>query len=361
MGTSNRHKKQKQTDFTKRKLRVGKTARQKDNFTDTSFKAKSISLNQKKILSPSLNEEGALKKKLSILRKSTQNLNSRKEILAELLNALIKHYDSVSSHMDEILKISNILILDRSRKIREMNLELWKYLVDNGKISILILHLDTLLLFINSGMTHLSNGVRLDSLKYLDCLLSNTELSDLIVKSDWFKLLKNFMILMNWTTDNNNGKNLVVREGSSQLLEKDLARDRINELKVLEKLLLAGCTDHTQYNENGNGNPHQLSYNNIQIHAYTKYYMLPDKPNPYGGLKLFTEIKKIGSMESGDFQSVSTDDMVNRIKVLCEAFGDGLQKGLTELSKEENRELANKASNLITEYDRIRKEYISAA
>ncbi|VEU22276.1 DEKNAAC103299 [Brettanomyces naardenensis] len=334
MGTSKRHRKQKQKDFAKTKLKVGKTPAQKSNFTDTSFKAKSITLNQR---GGSSSSSESLKKKLSILRKPTQNLSSRQVILEELVEDLSKHYGRFSGHLDEVLKVSSLLLLDRSRKIRKLNLEIWRLLVDTGRINILTLHLETLLLFVNSGMTHLNSGIRLDSLKYLECLLSSQELAELVVKSNWTKLLKNFMILMNWTSGGSDGKskNLVVREGSSELMQKDLAKDRIEEIRVLRRLIEVGVKGE-EVKDGGDDD------DRCQIHAYTKYYMISEKPNVFRGLRLFEGIRVGGDGET----YVSTDDAESRIKVICEVFGEGLMEGLVEMEKEESRELVSVAGGL---------------
>lgn len=50
---SKRKRKEKQKDFAKAKLKVGKTAQKPDNYTDTSFKSKTISLPNQSIASSS--------------------------------------------------------------------------------------------------------------------------------------------------------------------------------------------------------------------------------------------------------------------------------------------------------------------
>lgn len=369
MGTSRRHKNLRKQDFAKRKLKVGKTPLKRDNYTDTSFKARSVTLNQKKTLNSQITESEALKKKLSILRKPTQNKNARKAILTELHDQITEDYDSLASHMDDILKVSAILIIDRSRKIREMNLDLWKALIEKGKTDVFVLHLDPLLLFINSGMTHLAPGIQMDSLKYLDCLLSNSELSPLVVKSYWFKLLKNFMILMNWvhsSDTNGNGKNLIVRETSTELMSKNLSKNRIEELRVLSRLIHVGCIPEKV------SVPKEVEVlaNAPQIHPYTNLYMMSPRPDPFSALKLFRDIQFHSSTstisgiksngEEANYEQLPTEDLENRSKILCEVFGDGLKEGLNELKKDDNRELANKAISLMNDYGSIHHNYLEA-
>lgn len=346
MGGSKRHRKNKQKDFAKAKLRVGKKAPGRQNLTDTTFKAKNITLNQKKI--GGLDSAEALKRKLSILRKPTQNLNSRKEIMMELVEGLDKHYDGYVGDMDDILKVSNILVLDRSRKMRELNLNLWKWLVESGKISLLTLHLNELLLFVNSAMTHLSPGVRTDSIKSLACLLSSPELADLTVKSSWYKLLHNFMILMNWSTDKSGKtqKNLVIREDSADLEQKDLVKIRIDQLKVLGDLIHIGCFEEPTKESKAD--------QTVQIHPLVRCYMIPTKPEPFRSLRLFTDVT-FGV--ATDLETVATDDLANRRKVLLEGFGEGLEGGLRELQGEDNKELANRASALLQDIGLVREEY----
>ncbi len=366
MGSSNRHKKLKQKDFSKRKLKVGKLAPRRANQTDASFKVKSVSLNQRRTLAPNETDDEAFKKKLSIMKKSTTNLNSRKAIMSELLHDVSTQRDSLTGHMDEILKVSSLLIIDRSRTMREMNLDLWNKLIELDETAGFVLHLNTFLLFINSAMTHLVPAIRKDSIKYLSCLLSNEQISPLVVKSSWFKLLRNFMILMNWTSkanDSGRGKGIVVRESSSELMSKDLSKSRVEEITVLARMIRIGCLNPVKKD----GKLQEGS--TLQVHPLTSLYMIPTEPNPYSALKLFTEIhfssnlsafRGTTSDKSGgtDYEELSTEDRENRVRMLCEVFGDGLEEGLKELSKEENRVLAGKSKSLLSDYQSIKKEYI---
>lgn len=368
MGSSNRHKKQKQKDFAKRKLKVGKLAPRRANQTDASFKVRSISLNQRKTLSSNETDDEAFKKKLSILKKPTTNLNSRKAIMSEILHDISTQRDGLSGHMDEILKVSALLIIDRSRTMREMNLDLWSKLIELGGTDGFVLHLNTFLLFVNSAMTHLVPAIRKDSIKYLNCLLSDERISPFVVKSSWFKLLRNFMILMNWTSkadDSGKGKTIVVRESSSELMSKNLSKSRVEEITVLSRIIRLGCLNPV----GKDGKPKEES--SLQIHPFTSLYMIPEEPNPYSALKLFTEIHFSSNLsafsgtsanKSGgiDYEELSTEDRENRIKMLCEVFGDGLEEGLKELSKEDNRVLAGKSKALLGDYQSIKKEYLLA-
>lgn len=96
---------------------MGKLAPRRANQTDASFKVRSISLNQRKTLSSNETDDEAFKKKLSILKKPTTNLNSRKAIMSEILHDISTQRDGLSGHMDEILKVSALLIIDRSIRV----------------------------------------------------------------------------------------------------------------------------------------------------------------------------------------------------------------------------------------------------
>ncbi|PBP28336.1 pre-rRNA-processing protein IPI1 [Diplocarpon rosae] len=83
MGSSMRKKKEKKKDFQKPKLRVGKTKAKADNFTDTSFRAKSIVLNQQSLTTTAPSPAHQLNHYLS-LASSSKSDSQRKDAMSYL-------------------------------------------------------------------------------------------------------------------------------------------------------------------------------------------------------------------------------------------------------------------------------------
>lgn len=149
---SKRKKAEKQKDFTKAKLKVGKTAAKADNHTDTSFTAKTISLpnqslNKKQAtsaLSTSKREEVDLTHQLSLTKHHSSD--TRKEIL----NQIQQHLPSNPSLYKQILTSIIPLILDQSQKVRNALMALFSACAKKQP-GLLDLHLRSIILFIHSG------------------------------------------------------------------------------------------------------------------------------------------------------------------------------------------------------------------
>ena len=125
---SKRKRKEKQKDFAKAKLKVGKTAQKPDNYTDTSFKSKTISLPNQSIASSSNYgaSSGASRSLLSTgpsLAVLTHQLsltkhhssNTRKEVL----NYLQTHLPENPSYYKNIMTSILPLILDEDKEVRK--------------------------------------------------------------------------------------------------------------------------------------------------------------------------------------------------------------------------------------------------
>ncbi|KAL6230493.1 Rix1 complex component [Aspergillus navahoensis] len=194
MGASTKRKKEKQKDFQKPKLKVGKTKAKPDNFTDTSFKSKTITLNQQSLTltAPSANTQ--FSHHLSLL--SSKSDSQRRDSLAHLTTTLT----SQPTHLPPPQPVSVILpsllplILDSNASVRANLLKLLRALPQHDVKD----HVGTLMPYIRAGMTHLAAEVRVSSVEVLGWLVSVAGEEVVGVAGGWVKTLNCFLSVLGW-------------------------------------------------------------------------------------------------------------------------------------------------------------------
>lgn len=370
MGSSKR-KKEKKKDFVKPKLKVGKTAAKANNYTSTDFKAKriNISSSSKHLVSGYSNSSAEYLKKFSVVRKTTSNLNSRKEILAEILETLKKdpYQETHQVPLDDLIKILRTLFLDQSKKIRTDAREILVELIKHHN-NLIVLNHDSLMLFIFSAMTHLKPTIRQDSVYTLGAILDGGErLKKLTVANHWVRLWKNILILMNWKKEN---KSYV---DSNDF--KDYDGMRLEQLGFINRFLEAGC-----FEEAVTSASEDSTLSAVQQHGLLHTYMI--KPNMgmlYRNLKLFGNVSVVsnnnapnaaqtvstGTANQNDSEDESNDledtmlceDMNDRIKVFVEGFYNSVKNGLTDFTKVEDPKTVLLSEKLVKVVNEVKSRY----
>ncbi|KAL4786013.1 Rix1 complex component [Aspergillus varians] len=202
MGASTKRKKEKQQDFKKPKLKVGKTKAKPENFTDTSFKSKSITLNQQSLTlnAPSTNTQ--FTHQLSLL--SSKSDSQRRDALAYLTTAIAsKPINTPLPHpVSLILPPLLPLILDASQGVRNNLLKLLRILPEHDIRD----HVAQLMPYIRAGMTHLAADVRLSSIEILGWLLSVAGHEVVGAAGGWVKTLNCFLSVLGWHIQASNSK-----------------------------------------------------------------------------------------------------------------------------------------------------------
>ncbi|KZZ96372.1 hypothetical protein AAP_01145 [Ascosphaera apis ARSEF 7405] len=96
MGSSQKRKNEKKKDFQKQKLKVGKTKPKPSNYTDTSFKAKSIVLNQQSLSTsaPSFNAQFAHSVSLLGSKSDTQRQGGETGRASAIVYKVLKGIDN---------------------------------------------------------------------------------------------------------------------------------------------------------------------------------------------------------------------------------------------------------------------------
>ncbi|CAK7218621.1 rRNA processing protein [Sporothrix curviconia] len=204
MGSSNRKKKEKQKDFQKPKLKVGKAKAKPSNFTDTSFKTKSITVNQQSLTEEAPDPAVQFRHNLSLAATSRSD-NQRRDALAFLTSQLSSGSGSgrqgaAAANNSNPVGTAGILnkllplISDPAGSVRSQLLKLFRVLPPNdvrpaaGKI----------LLYIRAGITNLSSAVRDDALGTLEWLLEVAGDELVACPGGWLKTLNGLGAMMGW-------------------------------------------------------------------------------------------------------------------------------------------------------------------
>ncbi|CAI9716540.1 pre-rRNA-processing protein IPI1 [Octopus vulgaris] len=166
-------KKKKNEDFKKRKVKVGKKLPKKDNFTDTSFKTRTIQVLQHiRTKDPSL---PTTKRNLSIkdLMSQCQHYNStiRRDGVNGLRELLVDYPELLSENLSQIMQKIAELFIDKESNVRQANLHLLKSILPFVSENVLSPFFPLLSAHLCCAMTHIDEARQQHSLSILDLLL----------------------------------------------------------------------------------------------------------------------------------------------------------------------------------------------
>ncbi|OAA61836.1 rRNA processing protein [Niveomyces insectorum RCEF 264] len=206
MGSSTKKKKEKQKDFQKPKLRVGKAKAKASTFTDTSFRAKSIVVNQQSLSETAPDPAVQFRHNLSLAATSRSD-TQRRDALAYLTGQLASrsrssensHSSSNNSSNNPVGTVGVLnkllpLLSDPAGPVRGQLLKLFRVLPPAevrpaaGRI----------LLYVRAGITHLSAAVRDDALSAFEWLLDVAGDELVACPGGWLKTLNGFGAMMGW-------------------------------------------------------------------------------------------------------------------------------------------------------------------
>lgn len=352
---SKKKRAEKKKDFQKTKLRVGKTAARPDNYTDTSFTAKSISLPNQTIAKP---KQGATTKNggdvdlahhLQLVKH--HSASTRKEVLA----FIEAHLPSNSASYKQILTVTLSLLTDQSESVRSAFVSLLSACADRQP-GFLQLHMRSIVLFVHSAMSHIRGDVRATSTQALDILI--TKAASSLVSGFLVKTLRSFFSLLSWTlSDDKKAVSLAVNTTAS--LGGVTKKTRARHLAVLARLLQA--TLFVDDSEKSGTDWTRCSV----VHPQTPQFMIPQNPQAFAQLKLFVEelpSQRASSGASGngtytlsDVDAVSTEDIETRRKVIEDVFLSPLRKNLVATSKD-GGEVGAEASKCLQILDKFEGE-----
>ena len=314
MASSAKKKKEKKKDFQKTQLKVGKTKSKASNFTDTSFKAKSIVIQTQSLTvnAPTATSQFAHHVSLLKSRSDTQ----RAESLAFLTTVMATQSKLTSLPESTVTLLPKLqpLLLDPSAKVRQQLLKLLQCLPKEDIRS----NAEQLLLYLHATMTSLHSGIRSYSLDLLEWLLDSAGQEVVGCAGGWIKTMNCFQGLLGWLnpTDNRNGwKSQRTPNTRPELGNKILKR----QIKVLIRLIEVGL-----------GSPHasaQSHKSRMDFPLKNAYqHMLPDRANAFAYLDLYAAPR--------DDLSLLLEDEEDRRRVFAERFAKPFAQGITTAVKE---------------------------
>ncbi|CAM1501745.1 Fc.00g037290.m01.CDS01 [Cosmosporella sp. VM-42] len=304
MGSSTRKKKEKQKDFQKPKFKVGKEKPKASNFTDTSFKSKSIVMGQQSLSTVAPDIIQQFKHNLSLA--SSKSDKQRRETLAYLTGQLSAEppINPVGTHA--ILAKLLPLISDSSTPVRSQLLKLLRTLPEEE-----VRHsTEQAIMFIRAGMTHLSADISNDTLGMLEWLLDVAEDDLVSCPGGWVKTLNSFCAMMGWPVSSSTAG---WSSGSRTGLRAKDAQTYARQITTLSKFLQAGLKEETSIPEN----PSEFLDN---------IYRIPREPNAFAYLNLH------GVRRDEEGEMYSTRDA--RQRVFQSRFLKSISKGVSQAKKE---------------------------
>ncbi|CAG8085168.1 unnamed protein product [Penicillium olsonii] len=326
MGNSSKRKKEKAKDFQKPKLKVGKTKAKPDNYTDTTFKSKSIVLTQQSLHLAAPTSNATFTHNLSLL--AAKSDTQRRDSLAYLTTTISSR--PVNSPLPQpvsvILPSLLPLILDASANVRTQLLKLLKTLPEGDVED----HVGQLLPYVRAGMTHLAADIRSSAVDILSWMVEAAGESTVSCAGGWIKTLNCFLSVLGWHTDESarwsssrasfgkagsQGKPMVKTLGAlSEFLEAGIGKPAVKDVEMSD--------DETSW-------PYPL--------CQTEHHMISESSTPFAYLNLSGQPRD----EEGEMYETRED----RFRVFSSRFHSAMERGLKS-AREEGGELGRASSSV---------------
>lgn len=330
---SKRKKTEKQKDFVKKKLKVGKTAAKPDNHTDTSFSARTISLPHQGSLTRNAAAALGVRSEAELLRHLSLAKHHAAATRREVLLYVEQHLPTDNpSLFKQIITAITPLVADPSQGVRTQ-LALLLAACAHAAPGLLELHMRSLVLFIHAAMTHIQPEIRNWSSKFLGILVAHA--GEALARMHFIKTLRLFFTVLAWPLVDD--KRLVSLAVTSSAAAGPLKSARVGHLSVLRQFLAAALSEP----------PAEALEDVATIHPLTQRYLLPSRSRPFGSLKLFVKELPANSavtpsrddLDEGifsleDLATLLTEDLDTRRKVVEDVFLGPMVKNLDNLMKE---------------------------
>ncbi|KAJ5973197.1 hypothetical protein N7481_010407 [Penicillium waksmanii] len=315
MGSSSKRKKEKQKDFQKPKLKVGKARAKPENFTDTSFKSKSIVLNQQSL---------------------HLNAPSSNSVFTHNLSLLTSKSDSQPSERDA--PFASPLILDGNNNVRTQLLKLLRTLPRHDIED----HVAQLLPYIRAGMTHLAADIRVSAVEILSWMVEAAGEQVVSCAGGWIKTLNCFLSVLGWHTEESSkwsSNRASFGKSGSQ------GRPMVKVLGALAEFLDAGIGQHDADDDESPEDDGSSSTWPFPL-SCTGQHMISDSSAPYAYLNLFGQPRD----EEGEMYETRED----RFRVFSNRFMPVIERGVKS-AREEGGEMGRASSGV----SKVLKEAIS--
>ncbi|KAH0556015.1 hypothetical protein GP486_006043 [Trichoglossum hirsutum] len=313
----------------KPKLKVGKAKPKAANFTDTSFKSKSIVLSQQSLSTSAPTATSQFSHHISLLPHHSSS--HRRDSLAHLTSVIhaLPTGSPLPQPLPAFLPKLLPLILDASAPVRSQLLILLEALPGEE----IGAHTERILLFIQSAMTHLAADVRADSTGFLVWILNVAGDEAVSSPPGWVKTTKCFVALLGW----DGGVETLGRAGKATLGQTGGDnKTMVKHLQALTQFLSVGLLtppDTTRSGDIGDSEPthyqNLISTNLLLPHPNTPQHLFPKTSDCYAYLNLFATVTTSLGMET----SGAADDYEGRRRQF-RPYIKGVERGLENAKKE---------------------------
>ncbi|KAJ5213791.1 hypothetical protein N7449_000960 [Penicillium cf. viridicatum] len=331
MGSSSKRKKDKQKDFQKPKLKVGKTKAKPDNYTDTSFKSKSIVLTQQSLHLSAPTSNATFTHNLSLL--SAKSDSQRRDSLAYLTTTISSR--PVNSPLPQpvsvILPSLLPLILDGTTSVRTQLLKLLRTLPPGDVED----HVAQLLPYVRAGMTHLAADIRSSAVEILSWMVEAAGESTVSCAGGWIKTLNCFLSVLGWHTEESSrwssSRASFGKSGSQgKPMVKTLGALAMFLDAGIGKPFIGGVDNEMPGGEDESADwPFPL--------CQTAQHMISDSSTPFAYLNLFGKPRD----EEGEMYETRED----RYRVFSTRFQPAIERGIKS-AREEGGELGRASSGV---------------
>ncbi|GLB03401.1 rRNA processing protein [Aspergillus tubingensis] len=328
MGSSSKKKKEKQKDFQKPKLKVGKAKAKPDNFTDTSFKSKSITLTQQSLTlhAPSTTHQFTHHVSLLNSKSDTQRRDSLAHLTTHLTSAPTSQ--PLPIPVSTLLPTLSPLILDASTTVRTQLLKLLRTLPPSDVED----HVASLMPYVRAGMTHLAADIRVTAVDVLSWLVEIAGEAVVSCAGGWIKTLNCFLSVLGWHTEESS-KWSSNRAAFGKAGAK--GKPMVKVLGVLAEFLEAGIGEDGDDGEmEVDGEGESGTGRGFPI-VQTDVHMVPKSAQPYVYLNLFGAPRD----EEGEMYETREE----RFRVFKGRFLDPVERGL-ESARQDGGEVGRASS-----------------
>ncbi|KAL8794808.1 MAG: hypothetical protein Q9195_002636 [Heterodermia aff. obscurata] len=309
MGSSARKKKDKKKDFQKLKLKVGKARPKPTNITDTSFKAKSITLSQQSLTTAAPSANTQFTHHLSLL--TSRSDNQRRESLTYLTSSIAPQQKHLPQPVALLLPKLLPLTLDGSNSVRAQLVKLLQNLPPEDIRD----HMEKISLYIRAGITHLATDIRNTALEILEWALDIDGNELVSCPGGWVKTLKTIMTVLAWNEDSTIGGWTSSRAIVGRSPSKSLPRT----LGLLAALLRAGLVARPSSDN--------LEAQLPRFPLWDFEYHIPlCQSNTFGYLNLFGPAK--------DQDSQGYENIEDRRRIFRDVFEGRVAKGVLAARRE---------------------------
>ncbi|KAK9719110.1 rRNA processing protein [Basidiobolus ranarum] len=238
--TSSRKKKQKNVDFQKTKLKVGKKKVQADNFTDTSFKSRAVSLPNQSIALDKTNElTNVRNQSLNELIPQLKHYSSavRKDAIHGTQDLLNRHPHVLRGSLGTLINTMTRLLVDDDEAVRKGVHTFFSEFLPQLDQSDLHPFLPLLIVYTCSAMTHIHEDIRTDALKFLNLWI---DISPQTVIKYSEKIIPNYISLLNVDSTTANTTKITTASAfalSSSRSQLGYAGSKISTMNSLYKFL----------------------------------------------------------------------------------------------------------------------------